>query len=91
MAEVSARSHAALSTVAFRLVFLSDKHPQGADGLIVTMLSEAEFAVGSGLTSCLTWVFANLTSRGSSVSDMYVFGKFGKSCCSLRCPQGWIT
>lgn len=91
MAEVSAGSHSALSAVAFCLVFLSNKHSQGADGLIVTMLSEAEFAVGSGLTSCLAWVFANVTFRESSVSDMYVFGKFGKSCCSLGRPQGWIT
>ena len=95
MAKVSAMSHAALSALAFHLVFLSNEHfqseAQGADGLIVTMLSEAEFAVGSGLKSYLAWVFANVIFRETSVSDMYVFGKFGKSCCSLSCPQRWIT
>lgn len=88
-------SHTALLALAFHLVFLSNKHfqpeAQGADGLIVTMLSEAEFAVGSGLKSCLPWVFGNVIFRETSVFDMYVFGKLGKSCCSLSCPQRWIT
>lgn len=88
-------SHAALSALGFHLVFLSNKHSQpeaqGADGLIVTMLSEAEFAVGSGLKSCLAWVVTNVVFRETSVSDMYVFGKFGKSSCTLSCPQKWIT
>lgn len=89
LAEVSAMSHAALSV--FHLVF-NNKHLQpGAQSPTVMMLSEAESAVDSGLKSCLAWVFTNVIFRETSVSDMYVFGKFGKSCCSLSCPQRWIT
>lgn len=80
MAKVSAMSHAALLALAFHLVFLSDKHfqpeAQGADGFIVTVLSEAEYAVGSGLKSCFSWVFTDVIFRETPVSYVYVFGKF---------------
>lgn len=59
--------HAAPSALAFHLVFLRNKHFQpearGADGLLVTMLSEAELAVGSSLESCLARLFTNVIFR----------------------------
>lgn len=83
------------SALAFHLMLLSQPAcaawGPGTDGFIVTMLSGAEFAVGSDLKSCSAWVLTRVICRETWMPDMHVLGKFGRSCCILSCLQRWIT
>lgn len=79
----------------FHLIFFSQPTRAawgpGADGFIVTLLSQAQFAVGSDLKSCSAWILTWVICRETLVSDTRVLGKFGRSCFSLSCLQRWIT
>lgn len=79
-------SHAAPLALAFHLVFLRNIHFQpkawGADGLLVTMLSEAELAVGSGPEFCLARLFTNIIFR-----DTYLY----LTCMSLASLEGVVA
>lgn len=60
-----------------------------ADGLLVITLSEAGFALGSALKSCLAWVFASVIFRETSASDMWQAWK--KNVAVWAALRGGIT